>query len=145
MRGRVGVGFQGPGFEFHRRRFLQFYFQRKRGTVGSNIFAIVITKAALASWQHSRLQIRRSEVRFPPGCTFTSFGFSSLLFAFRREVAHITWPRSFRAVEKYSDSQLFSLFGFLYFLEKKMLLRQSFLFLEKKFFCDKVLFNESYF
>ena len=66
MRGRLGVIFQGPGFESHRRRILQFYFQRKRGRIGSKIFAIVITKAALVSWQHSRLQIRRSEVRFPP-------------------------------------------------------------------------------
>ena len=63
------------------------------------------------------------EVRgsIPDGCAFKPFGFSYLLFAFRREVAHLTWPRSFRAVEEYSDSPLFSLFGFLYFLEKKML------------------------
>ena len=55
MRGRVGVIFQGRGFESHRRRALEFYFQRKRGRVGSKIFAVVITKAALVSWQHSRL------------------------------------------------------------------------------------------
>ena len=47
MRGRVGVIFQGRGFESHRRRVLQFYFQRKRGRTGSKIFAVANTKAAL--------------------------------------------------------------------------------------------------
>ena len=40
MRGRVGVIFQGRGFESHRRRVLQFFFQRKRGRPGSKIFAV---------------------------------------------------------------------------------------------------------
>ena len=86
MRGQVGVIFRGHGFESHRLRVLQFYFQCKRGRLGSKIFAIAITKAALVSWQHSRLQICGSGVRFPP------VGFSYLLFAFRREVPipHLT-------------------------------------------------------
>ena len=45
MRGRVGVIFQGRGFESHRRRILQFYFQRKRGRIVSKSFAFVIIKA----------------------------------------------------------------------------------------------------
>ena len=47
MRGRVGVIFQGRGFESHRRRILQFDFQRKRGRVGSKVFAVEIMKAAV--------------------------------------------------------------------------------------------------
>ena len=62
--------------------------------------------------EHFQFWIPMSGVRFPPVALLHFFGFSSLLFAFRREVAHLTWPRSFRAVGEYSNSPLFSPFGF---------------------------------
>jgi hypothetical protein len=66
----------------------------------------------------ARLSILDPEVwgSIPAGCAFTFFGFSYLLFAFRREVAHLTWPRSFGAVGEYSNSPLFSPFDFFNFL-----------------------------
>ena len=59
----------------------------------------------------------------PVGRAFIFFCFSYVLFAFRREVAHLTWSRSFGTVGECSKSLLFSPFGFY----------------------DKVLFNEIYF
>ena len=106
-RGRKGVsfpGFQGRRFESHRRRILTVTFSASAGSLVSKIFAIEIMKAALQcsavqssahACQHLRLQISRSGVRFPPVALLIFFCCSYLLFAFCREVAHLTWSRSF--------------------------------------------------
>ena len=75
MRGRVGVIFLGRGFKSHRRRILQFYFQRKRGRVGSKISAVVIMKGAVVQRQHFQFWIPRFVVRFPPVALLDFLGF----------------------------------------------------------------------
>ena len=88
MRGRVGVIFQGRGFE-PTGCILQFHFQRKRGSVESQNFPSGFMKAAVTEFP---LTTSDPEVggSIPNGDAFKSFGFSYLLFAFRREIAHLT-------------------------------------------------------
>ena len=90
MRGRVGVIFHCVGFESHRRN---------RESRCSPMATLSILDPEVVG-------------SIPAGCASRFLGFPYLLFAFRREVAHLTWPRSFAAVGEYSNSPLFSPFGF---------------------------------
>ena len=107
---------------------LQFHFQRKRGRVGSKILAAYHESLKAAVQPNGNSFDFGSEVwgSIPTGCAFIFFYFSYLLFAFRREVSHLTWSRSFGAVGEYSNSPLliFSPFGF-----------------PQSFFSTRVIFN----
>ena len=76
MRGRVGVTFQGRGFDSHKhdsRGILQLYFQRKRGRMGPKISGIM--KAACCPM--ARLSSLDPEVcgLIPAGGACMNFGF----------------------------------------------------------------------
>ena len=118
MRGRVGIIFQGRGFESHRlHSSILLSAQARQGRIKDFRLRNHESRCTLATLSTSDLEVWGS---IPTGCAFRFFGFSYLLFAFRREVAHLTWSRSFGAVGEYSNSPFFSPFGFPN--EKKMLL-----------------------
>ena len=91
MRGRLGVTFQGRGFESHIRG-IQFYFQRKRGKTGPKIFAFVIMKTACCPMARLSIFGSRGLGFDPRRLRFYNFWFSYLIFAFRREVVHLASP-----------------------------------------------------
>ena len=139
MRGRIGVIFQGREFESHRRRVLQLYFQRKRGRVGSKIFAIDITKAALVSWQHSRLQICGSAVRFPPVALlhFLVCPIFSSLFVVRYLTSH-----GLDHLERLGSIQIHHLFHHLvFYIFREKIASATRFFSMRVMFSNRVIFN----
>ena len=126
MRGRLGLTFQGRGFEPHSRGILQFYFSAQ---------ARQNRAKSICLWNHeSRLLFNGKTfgfgsrgLGFDP-CRLRSFNFwfSSLLFAFRREVAHLTSPGR-DPLGRLGILRIHNFFHHLVFSdERQMLLRQCF-------------------
>ena len=108
MRVWVGVIFQGRGFESHRLHSSILLSAQARQVRVKDFRRRNHESLSTATLSTSDPEVWGS---IPTGCAFRSFGFSYLLFAFRRKVAHLTWSRSFGAVGEYSNSPLFSPFG----------------------------------
>ena len=83
MRGRFWVTFQGRQFESHNRGILQFYVQRKRGRIGPKISVFVLSNGKTFDFGSQDLGFDPRRLRL------YDFWCSYLLFAFRREVAHL--------------------------------------------------------
>ena len=126
MRGRLGVTFQGRGFESHSRDILQFYFSAQARQNRAKGFRL---------WNHeSRLLSNGKTFDFGSrglgfdfhGLRSYNFWFSYLLFAFRREVDHLTSP-GLDHLGRSGSIRIHNLFHHLVSPdEKKMLLRQFF-------------------